>query len=261
MSKHYETILYEKEGNTATITLNRPPLNVINTDMMLEYLDALTIADNDPEIRVIVLTGAGRALSGGIDIKYFRHSGAAEMHDFMDLFYVKMMDRVRSLSKPIIASVHGIARAGACTLAFVCDMIIADEDATFGYPEIRNLGSPPGIHVWHVQRLVGQKKAFELLFTAEPIGATEAERIGLITKVVPNERLKEETHALASRVASMSPVALKFTRELFYRVENMDLRTAVRTVADSACLCFDFEDSREARDAFIEKRTPVFRGK
>jgi enoyl-CoA hydratase/carnithine racemase len=261
MIEHHKTILYETEGSIATITLNRPPLNLINRDMALEYMDVLSIADKDPKVKVIILTGAGKGLSGGVDIRFIENIGSSEMHDFLVLFYVKMTEKVRALSKPIIASVHGYAREGACTLAFACDMVLASEDATFGYPGVRNLAAPPGMHVWHLQRLMGRMKAAELIFTADPIDARNAERAGLITRVVPSDKLGEETRRLASRIAEMSPLALKVTRELFYRMEDMEFSTVPGTAADTVALCFDFEDSKEARKAFTEKRKPVWQGK
>ncbi len=253
--------MYQTEGALATITLNRPPLNLIDQKMATEYMNALDLADNDPSVKVIILAGSGKGLSGGVDIRFIENIDGSEMRSFLELFYVKLTNRVRALNKPIIASVHGYAREGACTLAFACDMIVASEDATFGYPGIRNLAAPPGMHVWHLQRLIGRMKAAELIFTAEPIGAKEADRAGLITRVVPNEELKGQTLKLALKIAEMSPFALKVTRDMFYRMEDMDFKSVPRFAADTVALCFDSLDSREARKAFTEKRSPVWKGK
>ncbi len=155
---------------------------------------------------------------------------------------------------------NGPALEAGCTIAFACDMIVAADTASLGYPGLA-VGVPPGSHIWHAQRIVGRMKAAQMIFTAEPIGAVEAERIGLITKVVPADKLEEETLRLASRIASMSPALLKITRELFYRVENMDYWTAIKTIADTVSLSFDTMDSKEGRRAFVEKRKPVWQGK
>ena len=145
--------------------------------MTQEYHDALRRADTDTNARVIILSGAGDGLSGGVDLKYIEEFDSTEMKDFLRLFYVDTFNLVRSLRKPILAAVHGYAREGACTLAFTCDMIIASEDADFGYPGLANLAAPPGMHVWILQRLIGRMKAAELIFTGKPIEATEAERM------------------------------------------------------------------------------------
>ncbi|MEE2608648.1 MAG: enoyl-CoA hydratase/isomerase family protein, partial [Pseudomonadota bacterium] len=152
MSKsNYKTLHYEVKNQVARITLDRPPANLINLQMTQEYHDALQQADTDPNARVIILSGTGDGLSGGVDLKYIEEFDSTEMKDFLRLFYVGTINLVRSLSKPILAAVHGYAREGACTLAFTCDMIIASEDADFGYPGLANLAAPPGMHVWILQ--------------------------------------------------------------------------------------------------------------
>jgi len=261
MLKEYENLVYKRENAIATIILHRPPLNLIDRKMVLEYLDVLDLAEGDPEVKVIILKGSGKGLSGGLDIRLVREIGSAEMRSFLDLFYVQMTTRVRALNKPIIASVHGYAREGACTLAFACDMIVASDDATFGYPGVPNLAAPPGMHTWYLQRLMGRMKAAELIFTGEDINALEAERGGLITKVVPMDELEAQTFKLASKIAEMSPLALKVTRDMFYKVEDMEFKKVSQLAVDTVAVCFDSEDSREARMAFTEKRRPIWKGK
>lgn len=260
-AKHYETIRYEVGEGIAEITLDRPPLNLIDEAMTLEYFDALARADNDPDVRVIVLSGAGKGLSGGVDIKYMETFNSSDMKAFLSLFYVDMVRRVRNLTKPIIASVHGFAREGACTLAFTCDMVIAADDASFGYPGVPHLAAPPGMHVWHLQRLIGRMKAAELILTGDPVDAAAADRLGLVTRVVPRAELRDETLKLATRLAGMSPLALRTTRELIYRMENMDFAQVPATALDAVSLAFDSADSREARKAFNEKRPPIWTGR
>ena len=140
-------------------------------------------------------------------------------------------------------------------------MVIASDDADFGYPGVPNLAAPPGMHVWHLQRLIGRMQAAKLISTCDPISAQEADRLGLVTKVMPRAELRNATMKLAGRVAEMSPLALRNTRELMYRVEPMDLAHVQATALDAVSLAFDSEDSREARKAFHEKRKSVWTGK
>ena len=261
MANQTPTILYERRDGIAFITLDRPPVNVIDTVMTLEYFAALERADNDHEARVIVLSGKGKGLSAGADIRMLENFGQAEMKEFVDLFYVEGVERVRALSKPIIASVHGYAREGACTLAFACDMIIASDDATFGYPGVPHLAAPPGMHVWHLQRLLGRFKAAELVYTGDPMGAVEADRRGLITKVVPRDELQAATEALAQRIAAMSPLALRTARSLIFEMEDLPFEKVSTRAAQAISEAFASEDSKEARRAFIEKREPVWSGR
>ncbi len=259
-AEELKRIRYSVGDGIASITIDNPPLNLLNRQVTLEYFDALERADSDPEVRVIVLSGAGKGLSAGVDIRMMETFNSSDMKAFLSLFYVEMVKRVRALSKPIIAAVHGYAREGACTLAFTCDMVIASDDADFGYPGVPNLAAPPGMHVWHLQRLLGRMKAAELILTGDPISAKEADRLGLLTKVVPRNELETETMRLASRLAEMSPLALRSTRELMYRMETMDFAHVPATALDAVALAFDSEDSREARKAFNEKRKPVWKG-
>ena len=257
----YEHIEYAVAERVATITLNRPPVNLIDEALTMEYFDALERADASEEVGVIVLNGRGRGLSAGVDIRMMESFGTEEMARFVQLFYVEQVERVRALRKPIIASVHGFAREGACTMAFTCDMVIAADDATFGYPGVPNLAAPPGMHVWHLQRLIGRMRATELILTGDPIGAEEAGALGLVTKVVPRSELETETNRLACRLAGLSPLALKVTRDLIYEMEDMPFAEVPRRAARAISEAFASEDSLEARRAFNEKRAPVWKGR
>lgn len=261
MSAQYQTIRYSVADGVASIVLDRPPVNLIDKAMTLEYFDALERADNDDDVRVIVLSGTGKGLSAGVDIRYMEDFGEEEMASFVELFYVEQVERVRALTKPIIASVHGFAREGACTMAFTCDMVIAADDATFGYPGVPNLAAPPGMHVWHLQRLLGRMRAAELILTGDPIGAEEAGRLGMVTKVVPRAELTEATLTLARRLAQMSPLALRRTRDLIYEMESMPFQDVPRRAAQAISEAFASDDSKEARLAFREKRSPVWKGR
>lgn len=259
MKQDFDTLDYSVADGVATITLDRPPLNLIDMALTLEYFAALERADQDRAVRVIVLRGNGRGLSAGVDIKMVRDFSAAQMREFVQLFYVDQVRRVRALRKPIMAAVQGFAREGACTMAFSCDMVIAADDATFGYPGVPNLAAPPGMHVWHLQRLLGRMRAAWLILSGEPMGAAEAERGGLVTRVVPANALVDETQVMARRLAALSPRALRVTRDLMYRMECMDFDEVPEVAADAISSAFDSPDSLEARRAFLEKRPPVWR--
>ncbi len=256
----YQHIEYAVRNRVATITLDRPPVNLIDEALTLEYFDALARADTSDDVGVIVLNGRGKGLSAGVDIRMMESFGTEEMAQFVQRFYVEQVERVRALSKPIIASVHGFAREGACTMAFTCDMVIAADDATFGYPGVPNLAAPPGMHVWHLQRLLGRMRATELILTGDPIGAEEAGALGLVTRVVPRADLEAETERLAGRLAALSPLALKVTRDLIYEMEDMPFAEVPRRAARAISEAFASEDSLEARRAFNEKRPAVWTG-
>lgn len=252
----FATLKYEVVAGIATITLARPPLNLIDLELTHEYLRVLDRADADADVKVIILNGEGKGLSAGVDIRFLRDFGDAAMREFVDLFYVEQVRRVRALNKPIIAAVHGYAREGACTMAFSCDMVIAADDTTFGYPGVPNLAAPPGMHVWHLQRLLGRMKAAELILTGEPISAADADRYGMVTRVVPACELMEQTRLVAERLAKLSPSALKVTRDLMYEMESMDFAQVPERAAAAISCAFGSADSIEARAAFLEKRTP-----
>ncbi len=257
----YTTLHYEVADNIAKITLDRPPANLIDRTLTEEYHAALRRAEADPEVRVIILSGKGPGLSAGVDLKFVENFNSRQMQEFLSLFYVETMRLVRSLSKPLIGAVHGYVREGACTLAFACDMIIAADDADFGYPGVPNLAAPPGMHVWILQRLIGRMKAAEMIFTGKTMGAAQAERLGLVTRVVGAGGLMYESEKLAERIAGMSPLALKQTRDLLYQMEDMDFTEVPQRAVEALSEAFDSEDSREARRAFIEKRKPVWSGR
>ncbi len=256
----YQTLSYSTNNGIAHITFDKPPLNLIDEELTLEYHAALRQAESDQAAKVIVVSGKGKGLSAGLDIKFVESFEQPEMKEFLRLFYVETLSICRNLSKPMITMVHGFAREGACTLAFAGDMVIAADDADFGYPAVPNLAGPPGMHVWFLQRLIGRMKAAELIFTGEPISATEAASLGLITRVAPAEHLETETMALAARIASMSPLALKRTKKLLYEFEDMSFDQVPEVALDALSSAFNSDDSKEARKAFREKRKPKWTG-
>ena len=257
----YETLLYTVRDGIAEIRLNRPPLNLLDEQSTLEYHQALRAADADPDVRVIILSGNGKGLSAGLDLNVLKSFSTKDMKVFLRLFYVDTVRIVRGLSKPIVAAVHGYAREGACTLAFLCDMVIASDDADFAYPGVPNLAGPPGMHVWFLQKLIGRMKAAELILTGDPISAIEADRIGLITRCCPREKLDTQVRTLAARLAQMSPLALQRTRALIYQMESMNFDEIPELALTALSETFDSKDSQEARRAFLEKRSPKWVGR
>ena len=257
----YSALRYRIAEGIAHIVLDRPPLNLIDEVLTREYHDALQRSEASTDCRVIILSGSGRGLSGGLDIKFVEAFGQEKMEQFLRLFYIDTLAICRSLSKPLITMVQGYAREGACTLAFAGDLIIASDDADFGYPAVPNLAGPPGMHVWFLQRLIGRMKASELIYTGEPISAVDASSIGLITKTVTAASLEAETLRVATRIAAMSPLAIKRARKLIFEMEEMAFSEVPDVALKALSEAFSSEDSKEARLAFREKRTPNWRNK
>ncbi len=258
----FKNIIYEKKDNIAIITINRPHvLNALNRDTLLEMLSALTDVEKDPNIRALVITGAGdKAFCAGADVKEFKDKPLVELLEFMELGH-KVCTMIENLSKPVIAAVNGYALGGGLELAIACDFIIASTNAKLGQPEI-NLGIMPG---WgatqRLVRLIGLRKAKELILLGEMISAEEALQIGLVNKVVPLERLKDEAFKLAKKLIEKSPIALKFAKHAI----NAALKTTLPEGLDyermSFIALYSSEDAQEGIKAFLEKRKPVWKGR
>lgn len=260
MDKNSPAVLYQKIDNIARITLNRPESrNAINWQLTTELNAALRQARADSDVRAIIVTGAGSAFCAGIDLKQLYGKTGIEFRKFMETFYWEMTDIMYNLGKPTIAMVNGPVLAAGCTIAFSCDTLIVSDKAIIGYPEI-NVGLIAALHLILVPRLVGRHKAFELIFTGEPITATEAERIGLINRMVPHAQLEDKAMELARKFAGKSPLVVKFTRDAFYRGLDMEFRKGIADAADVLCLLMGSEDSKEGMKAFAEKRKAQWKG-
>src|SRR3954468_21551891 len=201
----YENIILEKRGAIATVTLNRPQqLNALSYALVKDTALALEAMDSDPEIRVIVVTGGAKVFAAGADIKEMADAGPFDERVQGRLAF---RDRINKISKPVIAAVSGYALGGGCELALSCDIIIASETARFGQPEI-NLGTIPGSGgTQRLTRLVGKYRAMEMVLAGEYIEAAEAERLGLVNRVVPVESLMDETIKIAEKIAAKPPLA------------------------------------------------------
>jgi cyclohexa-1,5-dienecarbonyl-CoA hydratase len=250
--------MYESAEGVAKIIINRPPLNVLNIETLMELNMALEKARDDSEVKVVVIKGVGeRAFSAGLDIKdHFPERIETALNVFNKTFIL-----LASLDKPTIASVQGLALGGGCELACGCDMIVASEKAQFGQPEI-SVGAIPSVATVLLPRLVGRKKAFELILTGEVIDAAEAKRIGLVNHVVPPEKLDEKTMELVNKLKEKSPVVVKLTRMALYQSMDLDFKKAIDTVTGIYLnLLIKTEDAVEGLKAFLEKRKPQWKGK
>lgn len=206
----YDDLIYEKRGFTAWITLNRPKqLNALRENLVRELYRALEDAEKDNDVRVVVLKGAGRAFSAGYDlVEEAKIKTGQQWRDHLDLD-IRTTMKVWHMPKPVIAAVHGYCLAGACELAMACDLTVASEDAVLGEPEIR-FGSGPVTMI--MPYVLGLKKTRELLYTGDTLDAKEAERIGMVNRVVPADKLEEEVQKLADRIAKVPPEVMKLTK-------------------------------------------------
>ncbi|MFI5733638.1 enoyl-CoA hydratase [Kribbella sp. NPDC051587] len=252
----YETILVTRDGRTATITLNRPKaLNALNAVLMNEVVDAATALDRDQGVGAIVITGSERAFAAGADIKEM------QAQSYQDMFlsdWFTAWDRLAAVRTPLIAAVSGYALGGGCELAMMCDVLIAADNAKFGQPEI-TLGVIPGIGgSQRLTRAIGKAKAMDLILTGRTIGADEAERAGLVSRVVPAETLLEEAAAVATKIAEMSLPAVYVAKEAVNRAFETTLTEGLLFERRTFHATFAFDDRTEGMTAFVEKRSAKF---
>ena len=257
----YETLIVETPADGVTlIRLNRPEaLNALNSQLLGELSLALDAAEADAGVRCLVLTGSEKAFAAGADIKEMSTKSYAEM--FSLDFFAPAARRLEQFRKPVIAAVSGYALGGGCELAMLCDFIIASETAKFGQPEI-NLGVMPGIGgTQRLTRFVGKSKAMDMILTARMMDAAEAERAGLVSRVVPADKLVDEAVAAATKIASQSPLAVMMNKELVGVAYETTLATGVAVERRLFHSLFAFEDQKEGMSAFVEKRKPAFKGR
>jgi len=243
----------DEERRVALLRFNRPKqLNALNGQVMDELCNALEALDRDEAIRVLVLTGNERAFAAGADIGEM--AGASPI-DMLRTNRIAQWDRVRRIGKPVIAAVNGWCLGGGCELAMALDLIVAGESARFGQPEI-NLGVIPGAGgTQRLARAIGKSRAMEMILTGEPIDAREAHRLGLVARVVPSELLVEDALALATRIATKSPLALRLAKEAVNAAYEMSLTDALAHERRLFYLLFASEDQKEGMAAFCGRST------
>lgn len=254
----YKHINVWTEGKVGVIQLNRPKnLNALNRKMVEEIVTQLESFDNDRNIRVIVIRGNERTFAAGADIEEMLHESPLDF-ELANPFAV--WDRIMLIQKPIIASVTGYALGGGFELALHCDLIIAAEDAKFGFPEV-NLGVMPGAGgTQFLTRIIGKRKALEWIWFGEHKSALEAEKLGIVNRIVAPELIFEETMRFAAKLAAQPPIALRLIKEAVNKAEDVTLREGLILERKNFYLAFDSEDQKEGMTAFVEKRRPSFKG-
>ena len=254
----YETLIVEIEDYTCLIRLNRPEaMNALNTKLMAELAEAMTAADRNEKVRCIVLTGSDKAFAAGADVREMAEKSYVDVY-FDDLFGPEA-EAIAKVRKPVIAAVAGYCLGGGCELAMMCDFIIAADTAKFGQPEI-NLGIVAGMGgTQRLTRVIGKSKAMDMNLTGRFMDANEAERAGLVSRIVPAAQLRDEAMKAAAKIAEKSAVIAMTVKESVNRALETTLREGLLFERRAFHAAFATEDQKEGMAAFIEKRQPQFR--
>ena len=260
------TILIGNDGTVQTITLNRPnSLNAFNDLMLKELTKAVRAAEKDPAVRCLVITGAGRGFSSGQDLaegrERYNSDQPLELGSHLRAMYNPLILKIRTLEKPVIASVNGVAAGAGCSLALACDIRIAAESASFIEAFIKVGLVPDSGSTFMLPRLIGVSRAMEMAFTGRKIKTDEALRIGLVNQVVPDDQLAQETAALARKLADLPTRAIGLTKRAINAAWRADLETQLDYEAMLQTTAGQTQDHREGVTAFLEKRRPTFQGK
>jgi enoyl-CoA hydratase len=256
----YENLLVETRGKAGLVTLNRPKaLNALSPDLMRELTEALVAFDADDAIGCVVITGSEKAFAAGADIKAMKDWGYMDV--YRSDYITSQWETVTRVRKPVIAAVAGYALGGGCELAMMCDFILAADTAKFGQPEI-NLGVIPGAGgTQRLPRFVGKAKAMEMILTGRMMDAAEAERCGLVSRIVPADQLVDEAVKTAQKIAEMSLPSLMLAKESVNRAFETTLNEGVRFERRMFHSLFATEDQKEGMAAFAEKRKPAFKNR
>jgi enoyl-CoA hydratase len=255
----YQFIRVRREGAVGIVQLYRPDvLNALSTALIDEMIAAFQAFDSDDSIHCLVLHGSERAFAAGADIKEMADAGTVDMLTRDNL---ARWERIRAIKKPIIAAVSGFALGGGNELAMSCDMIIASETAMFGQPEI-NIGVMPGAGgTQRLTRAIGKAKAMEMILTGRQMPAVEAERAGLVTRVVPKEVYLDEALRLAHEIATKAPIAVRLAKAAVNKAHELSLREGLEAERSAFYTLFSTEDQKEGMRAFVEKRKPQYQGR
>jgi methylglutaconyl-CoA hydratase len=258
----YTTLKYEKDGAIATVTLNRPDKrNAISSTMIDELLGALNVGDNDGAVRVLILTGAGKAFCSGMDLDTLQsianQTGAQNLADSRQM--ARMFHRIYSFPKPLITAVNGAAIAGGCGIATFSDITLAVPEAKFGYTEVR-IGFIPALVSVLLRRQIGEKHARELLLTGTIIDAAEAFRLGMVTEIVAAADLLKRAHEVAAKFLEASPTSLRRTKRLLLQYDDKEVTQEIEMATQENAAIRATEDFREGLASFLEKRHPKWIG-
>jgi enoyl-CoA hydratase/carnithine racemase len=247
-------VLYEVSKGVARIILNSPPVNALNLETIRDVIAALESAGKDEGIRAVVLTSAlTKAFSAGLDLNILLGKSEQKVRALLQELYVRLHDAQYNLGKPSIAVVGGAARGGGMTLAISCDVILAGQSATFGYPEI-DVGVIPAIHFVHLPRIVGRHRAFELLFSGRSFSAEEAYRLGLVSRIVPDGELASHAQALAETFAAKSTDVMRLGRSAFMRQNDLDYRRSFANAVEDFCNVAMTDAAQDRLKAFLDRR-------
>jgi len=249
-------VTYEVRDNVAEIMLNQPPVNALTKSLIADVLDGLSRAAADNDVRAVIV---GSAVPGqfcaGLNLQKMVEGSDTETRGLLEMLYVRMTDLQFSLGKPSIAAVAGPARAGGMTMAISCDMIVAGRSATFGYPEI-DVGIVPAIHFTHLPRIVGRPRAFDLLFTGRSFDVMEAQTLGLVSRVVDDNKVLDEARRLGQIFAAKPTSIMRMGRNAFMTANDNGYRQGVAVAVENLCNVMATEDAREGFSAYMEKRRP-----
>ena len=259
MSQTFDTLKFAKNGRVAIVTLDRPDsLNALNAAVMAEIADVADVIDKDPALAVTILTGEGRAFAAGADIKEMQPQSFSDMY-LAD--YFAGWDRFAACRKPWIAAVNGFALGGGCELALMCDIVLASEKAKFGQPEIK-LGVTPGMGgSQRLTKAVGKAKAMDMVLTGRMVEPEEAERCGLVSRVVPHDDLLTVAGDIAETVSSYSIPSILAAKEMVSRALELPTTEGVRFERRLFQALFSTQDQKEGMEAFVDKRSPHFNDK
>lgn len=255
-------VLYEKSEKIALITLNRPKaLNAMSGELVKSLTSCLDQASNDDEVRVIVLTGNGKGFCAGGDLGYLKQlTNVIEARAFITEVGA-LVTKIQSITKPVIAMVNGVAAGAGFNLAIACDIVFAADTARFAQSFVKVGLVPDCGGMYLLPKIVGVHKAKELMFTADLIGAEQAEKLGIINHIVSADKLREETMAFAQKLLASAPIALGMVKQTLNGMEDMTLANWLSHEADMQTLCMQTADHQEGIAAFMEKRAPKFQNK
>jgi len=248
-------IHYTTADHIAEILIDNPPVNALSEQLLDDYLAALHQASQDEDVRAVIVSSAvpGR-FCAGLDLKAI-HEGQAHVPELLERLYRQLTDAQYALNKPSIAAVNGTARGGGMTMSISCDVIIASDDSTFGYPEI-DAGVLPSIHFGHLPKIVGKHRAFELLFSGRSFGPDEAKELGLVSHVVPAAELMAQARELAGVFSSKPRDVMRLGRQAFKAGSDPQYRASISAAVDNFCHVASLPDAKEGFAAFAQKRQP-----